>query len=168
MSNLSRRGLPATDLAMIAVPGLARHCAAAPAAYGATTSRRQRAWHRRERYAFIHFSINTFTGKEWSYGDESPALFDPTDFDPDQIVHAARSGGFGGRELSNDEIDGHAPCARDRCGALRRARLVAGDRRAILGRAVGLGALGNLLRSPQRGHSAGDGMESVECVSYRR
>ena len=32
-------------------------------------------WHRMEMNAFVHFSINTFTNKEWGYGDESPAEY---------------------------------------------------------------------------------------------
>ena len=47
-----------------------------------------------EMIGFIHFTINTFTDKEWGYGDESPDLFNPTKLDVEQWVITAKSAGM--------------------------------------------------------------------------
>src|SRR4051812_42982054 len=70
--------------------------AAEPAPYGATPSARQIAWHELETTAFLHFTVNTFTDKEWGYGDEDPSLFNPTRFDPEEIVGALAAAGMRG------------------------------------------------------------------------
>ena len=51
-----------------------------PSPVGSVPSSQQMEWHKMEMNAFIHFSINSFTNREWGMGDESPKLFNPTAF----------------------------------------------------------------------------------------
>ncbi len=67
---------------------------------------RQIRHHQRAFYGFIHFTINTFTDKEWGYGDESPSVFDPSDFDAGQIAGVAADAHMAGLILTCKHHDG--------------------------------------------------------------
>lgn len=78
----------------------------APQPYGALPSPRQLRWQRMETYSFLHFTVNTFTDREWGLGNENPDIFNPTDFDPNAIISALKQGGMKGVILTCKHHDG--------------------------------------------------------------
>jgi len=69
---------------------------------------RQLEWQRDEMRMFLHFTVNTFTDREWGTGEEDPRIFDPTGFDARQWARVARETGFGALILTAKHHDGFA------------------------------------------------------------
>ncbi len=69
-------------------------------------SRRQLEWFDTEFYAFVHFTVNQYTNREWGLGNEDEAIFDPVDLDPDQWCDALLSAGMKGLILTAKHHDG--------------------------------------------------------------
>ena len=59
-----------------------------------TPSPRQVVWQDGEFTAFFHFTVNTFTDREWGDGKESPSVFNPTSLDAKQWVQTAKDAGI--------------------------------------------------------------------------
>lgn len=57
-------------------------------------SPQQLAWQNARMGMFIHFGINTFTGREWGEGTEDPAALNPAALDPRQWARTAKAAGF--------------------------------------------------------------------------
>ena len=53
----------------------------------------QVAWQDLEFGVILHFSTNTFLDREWGDGTASPAVFNPTQFNPDQWMAAIKASG---------------------------------------------------------------------------
>ena len=53
-------------------------------------------WQDMEMYAFIHYSLNTYTDQEWGFGNEDPKLFNPTHLDCRQWARVCKQAGMKG------------------------------------------------------------------------
>ncbi|MCR4032049.1 MULTISPECIES: alpha-L-fucosidase [Flavobacterium] len=78
----------------------------APKPFGPVPTQKQIDWQEMEFYAFVHFSLNTFTNKEWGFGDESPELFNPSQLDVRQWARVVKEAGMKGIILVAKHHDG--------------------------------------------------------------
>ena len=53
-------------------------------------------WQDMEMYAFIHYSLNTYTDQEWGFGNEDPKLFNPSSLDCRQWARVCKQSGMRG------------------------------------------------------------------------
>jgi len=77
-----------------------------PEPYGPLPSERQLVWHEMEYYMFVHYTVNTFTDKEWGYGDEKETIFNPSQADCRQWAKVAEEAGMKGIIITAKHHDG--------------------------------------------------------------
>ncbi len=63
---------------------------------GPVPTQNQLRWQEMEMYAFIHYSLNTYTNQEWGFGNEEPQLFNPSDLDCSQWARVCKQAGMKG------------------------------------------------------------------------
>lgn len=66
------------------------------APYGPLPTDDQVALQDMEMYAFLHYSLNTYTDQEWGFGNEDPTLFNPDQLDTRQWVRTCKDAGMKG------------------------------------------------------------------------
>jgi alpha-L-fucosidase len=66
------------------------------APFGPVPSENQMRWQEMEYYAFIHFSLNTYTDQSWGFGNEDIKLFNPTKLDAREWVRVCKESGMTG------------------------------------------------------------------------
>ena len=95
-----------TLLAVLFISAACQKPVTPPAPVGPVPTERQLAWHEMEQYAFVHFTTNTFTDKEWGFGDEQEAVFNPTAMDVTQWTKTIKAAGLKGLVLTCKHHDG--------------------------------------------------------------
>ena len=107
-----RDGAPARGIAALflllclTLPAVAENAVPPPLPVMPIPTARQLEWQTRELALFVHFTVNTFTDREWGDGSEDPSVFAPTDLDVEQWVDVARAAGFRSMILTAKHHDG--------------------------------------------------------------
>ena len=105
MTRIRFSSLTALALGSLAA-GHSQAAVSPPAPYGATPTPAQVKQAERAFYGFCHFTVDTFTDREWGLGTESESIFNPTAFDANQIVGALKAAGATGVILTCKHHDG--------------------------------------------------------------
>ena len=91
---MTRNILCGMILFVCCVIGFSHAQTTAPAPCGPVPSENQLRWQELEYYAFIHFSLNTYTDQSWGYGNEDVNLFNPTELDCRQWARICKEAGM--------------------------------------------------------------------------
>ncbi|HEY5326523.1 MAG TPA: alpha-L-fucosidase, partial [Mucilaginibacter sp.] len=68
----------------------------APKPFGPVPTENQMRWQQMESYAFVHFSLNTYTDQSWGYGNEDIKMFNPKGLDCRQWARTCKAAGMKG------------------------------------------------------------------------
>ena len=94
MNNLSKLTTVTLLMAILIVNTYAQKTIPKPC--GPVPTENQLRWQDMEMYAFIHYSLNTYTDHEWGFGNEDPKLFNPADLDCQQWARVCKQAGMRG------------------------------------------------------------------------
>ena len=100
-------------LALLSLSVSCSHASKAPGPVLPVPTVQQVEWQQMERYAFIHYGLNTYTDAEWGYGNVSPEVFAPGKPDCRQWARVLAGAGMKGVILTAKHHDGFClwPCA---------------------------------------------------------
>jgi len=90
MNRISSFGI----LISVFIVGIFNVQAEKPIAYGPVPNENQLMVQEMETYAFIHFSLNTYTNQSWGFGNENVKLFNPEKLDCRQWVRICKKTGL--------------------------------------------------------------------------
>lgn len=68
----------------------------APEPFGPVPTENQMRWQEMKYYAFVHFSLNTYTDQSWGFGNEDIGLFNPSKLDCRQWARICKEAGMKG------------------------------------------------------------------------